>query len=365
MNDRPAPPEERQLPVDAAMLDGLPDPVFLVNQDHVIADFNSAGRNLFGMGALGSRLEEFLDSDHVIHVIDDIFKGLPVAGSTVFLPYPIARNYEFNVWLLPDREARKRQPQGAAWAMVALHDVTASVKAAQMRADFVANVSHELRSPLSSLLGFIETLRGPARGDTEATERFLEIMESEAQRMTRLINELLTLSKLETEEHIRPENPVQLEPVLVHVADSLLVRATEREIKIQLDIPKNVPLVMGEADELTQVFQNLVSNAVSYGHENTPIRIALSASGLVPGTEDPAISVAIINQGDGIPAEEISRLTERFYRVDKGRSRSMGGTGLGLAIVKHIVARHRGHLEIESTPEGETSFTVSLPRADI
>ena len=122
---------------------------------------------------------------------------------------------------------------------------------------------------------------------------------------------------------------------------------------------------MGEADELTQVFQNLVSNAVSYGHEQTPIRITMSGDGVVPGSGVPAIAVAITNQGDGIPAGEISRITERFYRVDKGRSRSMGGTGLGLAIVKHIVARHRGHLEIESTPDGETSFTVSLPRAEI
>lgn len=341
------------------MLDGLPDPVFLVDQGHVIVDCNRAGRQLLGTAALGARLDESLNNAQVIDAIDTIFGGVPGARSEIFLPYPIARNFELNVWRLPDLKS-----PGPAWVMVALHDVTASTKADQMRADFVANVSHELRSPLSSLLGFIETLRGPARDDPDASEKFLEIMETEAQRMTRLINDLLALSKVETEEHIRPENSISLEPVLTQVANSLLVRATEAGMKINLEIPDNLALVMGETDELTQVFLNLVGNAVSYGRSNTPVRMTVLDHGMVPGTENPAISVAIANQGEGIPADEIPRLTERFYRVDKGRSRSMGGTGLGLAIVKHIIARHRGHLEIESAPGEETCFTVYLPRAD-
>ena len=359
MNKRPLPSQDAKLPLDASMLDGLPDPVFLVDRKHVIVDYNRAAKQLLGAGALGSRLDETLDSAHIIDAIDATLGGTPGTRREVFLPYPVGRHYELTVWRLPDLKS-----PGPAWAMVVLQDVTAAKKAARTRADFVANVSHELRSPLSSLLGFIETLRGPARDDPEATERFLEIMDTEARRMTRLINDLLTLSKVETEEHIRPENSVDLGLVLNQVVDILSVRAKERGMEINLELPDEPPPVLGDADELTQVFQNLVANAISYGRARTQIRVAEAPCDRVPGTTQPGVSVAVINQGEGIPADEIPRLTERFYRVDKGRSRSMGGTGLGLAIVKHIIARHRAHLEIKSTPGRETSLTVCLPRAD-
>ena len=356
MNEHLSPSHNAVLPLDASMLDGLPDPVFLVDQSLTIVDCNRAARLLLGDGVVGAKLAGSLDSAEILEAIDDSLGGSPGTRREVFLPYPVARNYEFIVWRLPDLKS-----PGPAWAMVALHDVTASKKADQMRADFVANVSHELRSPLSSLLGFIETLRGAARDDPEATERFLGIMASEAERMTRLINELLTLSKVETEEHIRPENSVELGPILNQVSATLSVRAGDRRMEIEFDIPDNLPAITGESDELTQVFLNLVANAVSYGTAGTPIRVVATAQISIPGTGGPGVSVAIINRGEGIPPDEIPRLTERFYRVDKGRSRKMGGTGLGLAIVKHIVARHRGHLSIESEPSQETSFTVFLP----
>ena len=347
------------LPLDAGMLDGLPDPVFLVDQGLIVVDFNRAARRLLGEKALGAQLDESLNNTHVIQAIGQSLGGSPGTRSEVFLPYPIARNFEFSVWRLPDLKS-----PGPAWAMVALHDVTTSKRADEMRADFVANVSHELRSPLSSLLGFIETLRGPARDDPAATERFLGIMESEAQRMTRLINELLVLSKLETEEHIRPEKSIDLRPVLNQVAATIGVRAKERDMEIALDLPGDLPLVTGDPDELTQVFQNLLANAVNYGRANSSIRVVVAARVVIPGNETPGVSVSVINFGDGIPPEDIPRLTERFYRVDKGRSRKMGGTGLGLAIVKHIVARHRGSLDIKSQLGQETSFTVYLPHAN-
>jgi len=356
MNEHLSPSHNAVLPLDASMLDGLPDPVFLVDQSLTIVDCNRAARLLLGDGTVGAKLAGSLDSAEILEAIDDSLGESPCTRREVFLPYPVARNYEFIVWRLPDLKS-----PGPAWAMVALHDVTASKKADQMRADFVANVSHELRSPLSSLLGFIETLRGAARDDPEATERFLGIMASEAERMTRLINELLTLSKVETEEHIRPENSVELGPILNQVSATLSVRAGDRRMEIEFDIPDNLPAITGESDELTQVFLNLVANAVSYGTAGTPIRVVATAQISIPGPGGPGVSVAIINRGEGIPPDEIPRLTERFYRVDKGRSRKMGGTGLGLAIVKHIVARHRGHLSIESEPSQETSFTVFLP----
>jgi two-component system phosphate regulon sensor histidine kinase PhoR len=340
------------------MLDGLPDPVLLVDQNLVIVDSNRAARKLLGPDALGNKLDRSLDNADVASAIEASLSGMPGSRQEVFFPYPIGRNYEFIVWRLPDLTSA-----GPAWAMVALHDVTAARKADQMRADFVANVSHEMRSPLSSLLGFIETLRGPARDDPEATERFLGIMEAEAQRMTRLINDLLALSKVETEEHIRPENIIELGAVLRQVAATQSVRAKERRMKIDLNLPEGLPNITGEADELTQVFQNLVVNAINYGRRESAIRVEVSLRSVIPGNDNPGIAVAVINQGEGIPPTEIPRLTERFYRADKGRSRKMGGTGLGLAIVKHIIARHRGYLDIESIPGKETNFTVYLPQS--
>ena len=263
-----------------------------------------------------------------------------------------------SVWELQPRASRK-----ASWAMLVLHDITMAKKADQMRVDFISNVSHELRSPLSSLASFIETLRGPARDDPEARERFLSIMDTEAKRMTRLINDLLALSKLETEEHILPEGKVDLCRILKQVSAALSIRAKKRGVKVDIECPPELPEVNGDGDELTQVFRNLLDNAISYGYESTPILVTLKAVDQIPGTGEKGVAATVVNQGDGIEPEHLDRLTERFYRVDKGRSRSMGGTGLGLAIVKHIVNRHRGHLDVDSTLKGKTTLAVYLPRA--
>ena len=356
MNEDSPPAENSKPPLDASMLNGLPDPVFLVDPEHRIVDYNRAARWLLVVEAVGSMVDGTLNNARIIEAVDNTLEGTPETHGDFFLPFPVARHYELNVWRLPDLHT-----PAPAWAMVVLHDVTATRKAEEMRADFVANVSHELRSPLSSLLGFIETLRGPARNDQEATEKFLEIMESEARRMTRLINDLLKLSKVETDEHIRPEDLVELGPVLSQVADILSLQARKRGIEIVLEQPDVLPPVTGDSDELIQVFENLVSNAITYGRAETPIRVRAVKWDPANGNGQPGVSVSVINEGEGIPAENVPRLTERFYRADKGRSRGMGGTGLGLAIVKHIVARHRGHLEIESTPGRQTRFTVSLP----
>jgi two-component system phosphate regulon sensor histidine kinase PhoR len=347
------------LPFDARFLDGLTDPVLLVDPSRIVVGGNRAARQFLGEHAVGTKLDDLLDNPEIREAVEASLRGAPGTSREVSLPYPISRTYDLNIWRLPDLKS-----PGPAWAMMIFHDVTASKKAAQMRADFVANVSHELRSPLSSLLGFIETLQGPARDDPAATERFLGIMEAEARRMTRLINDLLALSKLETEEHIRPEDEVALGPILTHVTNLVSVRAKERSMEIEIEHPEALPPVLGDPDELTQVFQNLISNAVSYGRPDSRIRVAAArlenlADGAVTG-----VKVSVTNDGDGIPEDEIPRITERFYRVDKGRSRSMGGTGLGLAIVKHIVARHRGQLDVKSTPGAQTTFSVSLPSTD-
>ncbi|MBT3306408.1 MAG: PAS domain-containing protein [Rhodospirillaceae bacterium] len=359
MNKRPSPPAASKLPFDARILDGLPDPVFAVDRKFHIIDANRAARDLLSDEAIGTDLRKSRISSPILKTVETVLAGTAIPTSEVLMPFPVTRSYELNVWRFPGLKSK-----GPAWAIIVLHDMTSMRKTEQMRADFVSNVSHEMRSPLSSLLGFIETLRGPARDDPEATDRFLKIMEDEAKRMTRLINDLLTLSKVESDEHILPDGQVDLAGLLTQAVNILSVRAQDRGITIGIDIPESASLVIGDADELTQVFQNLIGNAINYGKEETPILVEVKKVNAIPETGVPGFSIAIVNEGAGIRPDDIPRLTERFYRVDKGRSRSMGGTGLGLAIVKHIVARHRGQLAIKSETQKKTCFTVYLPAAD-
>ncbi len=229
-----------------------------------------------------------------------------------------------------------------------------------MRADFVANASHELRTPLSSLMGFIETLRGPARDDAAARERFLGIMQQQAERMSRLVNDLLSLSRIELDEHVPPTGRVAVGPLLQSVADALELKAQRKGQRLELDLAPDLPPVVGDLDQLYQVFQNLVSNAINYGRQGGVVGLSARSAGDGRRT---SLVVTVRDQGEGIAREHLPRLTERFYRVDPARSRAVGGTGLGLAIVKHIVSRHRGRLEIDSEVGRGSVFTVFLPAA--
>jgi two-component system phosphate regulon sensor histidine kinase PhoR len=214
------------------------------------------------------------------------------------------------------------------------------------------------------LIGFIETLRGPAREDAEARDRFLAIMHQQSSRMARLVEDLLSLSRIELNEHLMPKDGVPLAPLLHHVAEALELRAGERGMCIRLTLSPDLPDVLGDRDELAQVFQNLVDNAIKYGRNGTEITISADIARRPSHSGDaspwPFVSVTVGDSGEGIAREHLARLTERFYRVDTARSRELGGTGLGLAIVKHILNHHRGFLEIESTPGVGSLFTVFL-----
>jgi two-component system phosphate regulon sensor histidine kinase PhoR len=245
--------------------------------------------------------------------------------------------------------------RGGAAAIIALHEVTELKRAEQMRADFIANAGHELKTPLAALIGFIETLRGPARDDPAARERFLAIMDEQARRMARLVDDLLSLSRIELNEHVAPAGRVALGPLIEEVARGLELRAGERGIRIVCAVPDDLPEVPGDRDELAQIFQNLLDNAISYGKPDSEVRVT---GGRADGAQ---VWIAVTDQGQGIAPGHLPRLTERFYRVDTARSRELGGTGLGLAIVKHILNRHRGRLDIASRPGQGSTFTVSLP----
>ncbi len=241
--------------------------------------------------------------------------------------------------------------------VVALRDLTEQRRSERMRGDFVANASHELRTPLASLLGFIETLQGPARNDVEARERFLAIMRAQANRMSRLIDDLLSLSRIELKAHVRPRDLVDLAALAHGVVDALGPLARERGVEISIDADPT--FVRGDRDELIRVAENLVENAIKYGASGKRVEVAVRSA---PGREGALLVVR--DFGPGVAPEHLPRLTERFYRVDVGDSRDKGGTGLGLALVKHILQRHGGRLLIDSVAGQGATFTVALERAE-
>ena len=239
-------------------------------------------------------------------------------------------------------------------------DVSAEIDAERSRSTFVSNVSHELRSPLTAIKGIVETLQGPARADEEGRDRFLDLMQSEIERMSRLVGDLLSLAKLESREHLPPRGAVDVVTVLDRVRSSLSVSQQEYADRIHIDAADNLPLVRGNRDELTEVFQNLIENALKYSGSDKPVEIDVSHA--VNGDLNRSrVIVRVCDYGDGIAPEHLPRLTERFYRVDKGRSREKGGTGLGLAITKHILNRHRAKLQVTSELGEGTCFTVIFP----
>jgi two-component system phosphate regulon sensor histidine kinase PhoR len=259
-----------------------------------------------------------------------------------------------------------RTEQSPRVTAVVLHDVTAALRAQEARADFVANASHELRTPLAALSGFIDTLKGHARDDEAAREKFLDIMSVEAGRMRRLIDDLLSLTRIEQNEHVPPQDEVDIHGVVRDAAAALQGLARLENMTLRVEQANGLPAIAGDRDELIQLFQNLMHNAIKYGRPGGHVWVSLaSASGPIapPGRHkaDAFVSIAVKDDGEGIPREAIPRLTERFYRVDVRRSRERGGTGLGLAIVKHIVNRHHGRLLIDSRDGEGSTFTVLLP----
>lgn len=340
-----------------AVLDTLPDPVVTVDAEGKLVTANAPARTLFGQQIVGLDLGAALRNPSLRAAALAALADQPTAaarGVEFSIPVPVERRFRARIVTLTE-------PAAGAALVIALQDMTDMARTDQMRADFIANVSHELRTPLASLIGYIETLQGAAQEDAGARRQFLSIMARQSQRMSRLVDDLLSLSAIELNEHTPPASPVDLLPLLRAAADTLAPRARARDIDIVLDAADDLPdpaCVPGDADQLAEVFENLIDNAVKYTRPKTRVRIAVASA--PPRAGVPVLCVSISDAGDGIPPQHIPRLTERFYRVDPARSRELGGTGLGLAIVKHIVNRHRGRLSIESAPGAGTTVTVAL-----
>ena len=336
---------------ERAIVELLPDPLIVLAADRSVRRANAAAQTAFG-----TEMPAVLRHPGLRAAIDRALAQGEVQMAELSLPVPIAREVFATVMALDP-------PLADGGRVVAvLSDRTRERAVERMRADFVANSSHELRTPLASLIGFIDTLRGPAADDPPAQTRFLAIMAEQAQRMNRLIDDLLSLSRIELTEHQPPANRVDIGPLVQRLAAAFEPQVAARRIQLDVQTPATLPPVLGDDDQLEQVLQNLLDNAVKYGREGGVVRVVAErppAGGRWPPR--PGLTLAVTDDGQGIARAHIPRLTERFYRADKSRSRAVGGTGLGLAIVKHIVIRHRGQMNIESTEGVGTTVTIWLP----
>jgi two-component system phosphate regulon sensor histidine kinase PhoR len=337
----------------ALVIAAVPIPMVIVGPDERVAVVNRAAEELLGPSLVGRHYVTVLRQPSLVAAIEAARGGGAAEGR--YVKAEAGRETSWRVTATP--------LEGADGRAVALsfEDTTPLAEAMQIRRDFVANVSHELRTPLTALISFIETLRGAARDDPAARERFLAVMEREARRMNRLVADLLSLNRVEAEERIRPTRRVELRPLLEACAVSLRPVATEAGVTIGIEAPDEPVRVPGDEDQLQQVVVNLLENALKYGASGGRVAIELSVAERDARLRRPAARIDVVDWGEGFDAIHIPRLTERFYRVDGHRSRERGGTGLGLAIVKHIVSRHRGTLRIESAPGQGSRFTVLLP----
>ena len=330
----------------AALIDAMPEPVLAVTGEGRVLAANPHAKSVMPALRVGGPVTVALRDPDILDAIDRVLASGQVEGVSWRDRVPVERVFDVTVAPL-DRPGQDRA------LVLTLRDVTESLRIERMRADFVANASHELRTPLASLLGFVETLQGPARGDENARDRFLAIMAEQARRMARLIDDLLSLSRIEGNLHVRPDKPVDLALAARHVAESLGPLAAESGTAVDVEAAEPV-VVAGDRDEVLRVAENLVENAIKYadGRGRVEVKVKVQRRSGV---------LTVRDYGPGIAPEHLPRLTERFYRIDAGQSRAKNGTGLGLAIVKHIVARHRGRLQIDSDVGHGTLITVSIP----
>jgi two-component system phosphate regulon sensor histidine kinase PhoR len=336
----PPPPGDGGKPSFEALVAAIPDPVIVLDANLAVRHFNRNARDIVP----NLRVSEALTYALRVPDLIDAIRSAVETGNSRMIEYservPVDRAVEAQISIIAGPTGR------AEFVVIVLRDVTQRQRIEQMRVDFVANASHELRTPLASLLGFVETLQGPARNDAAAREKFLDIMRAQANRMSRLIDDLLSLSRIELNAHVRPDKPIDLNMVVGHVADTLAPLAQERGVALTVD--KTLPAL-----------EVAVENAIKYGASGGKVEVTLASQPSPRGKSKEAV-VTVRDYGPGIEAEHVPRLTERFYRVDVAKSREKGGTGLGLAIVKHIVARHRGRLVIESVPGEGASFSVRI-----
>ncbi len=326
-----------------ALLEGLSEAAVIAAGGRVLAS-NSAARALLGAEIDGDPIDRVISHPAALEALDrgdHDHEGIELTGLGG------SRRH----WLM------RTAPLADGTSLIRFVDRSEARAAEQMRVDFVANASHELRTPLSTLIGYTETLREQSDEiDPTTREQFLAVVHDEARRMQRVVEDLISLSRIEAEKFTTPTEAVALEPLIEHALDSARRIADERGSALVRDVAADLPEIAADRSQILQLLDNLITNALRYGEPGTPVTVSAHAEG-------PMLHLSVADEGDGIAPEHIGRVTERFYRVDTSRSRSLGGTGLGLSIVKHIVERHRGRLSIDSELGRGTTMHVLLPVA--
>jgi two-component system phosphate regulon sensor histidine kinase PhoR len=341
------------------VIDAVPEPALVLDHSGDVLHANQLAEDLFGTRRRGGHVASMSRDPELLEAVDRALASGEASSVELHERVPVERRMLAAVAPL---DTSRSGPGGPA-LLLSFRDLSEQDRLARMRADFVANASHELRTPLASLRGFVETLQGAAKDDPAARERFLKVMSEQAERMTRLVDDLLSLSRVEMREHLPPAERVDLNQIVAHVIQSLQPIAAETGTTIAFCGLEEAATIRGDSDEIVQVFQNLVQNAIKYGKQGGRIEVRLVRKAAGDGRPDRFV-VSVSDDGPGIAPQHLPRLTERFYRVSVAASREKGGTGLGLAIVKHILNRHRGELDIVSKVGEGSTFSVILPAHD-
>lgn len=347
--------DERSSAVWRAIVEAISDGAVVLDGQSRVLHHNAAARELLPRLRQGLLLAQVIRYPDLIEAADRAAIAPDPIEVQISEHLPIERRITARL----SRLAESAPPLAPA-LLITFRDLSEQDRLAQMRADFVANASHELRTPLASLRGYVETLQGPARNDPAARERFLGSMAEQAARMTRLIDDLLSLSRIEMRQHLPPRTVIDLNTVAASVVQAMEPIAAAARVSLKLTALTGAALARADRDEMVQVLQNLVQNAIKYGREGGKVEIRVVRDPPAGSGAPERIAIAVTDDGPGIPAEHLPRLTERFYRVNPGTSRDKGGTGLGLAIVKHVMTRHRGDLRIASKVGEGSTFTIAL-----
>jgi len=339
----------------SAWVHALPLPALFISQNRMIVSYNKAAKSIFNEGLEGRNYTNTLRQPTAVDAIETSLIQKCEQNTRIQINTG-SGDATFDVHVA-------HIAQDTPGVLVTMIDRSEGEKTTQVHRDFVANVSHELKTPLTAVAGFIETLQGPAKNDENAHERFLEMMAEETGRMNRLVSDLLSLSRVESQERQRPQQKIALDQLLSTTVTHVAPLAAKHGADIRLEMSADLPVVLGQGDQLRQVFNNLIDNAIRYGGHGVKITIETTVVAQDLRLRCRAIKIAVRDAGPGFDPIHIPRLTERFYRIDGHRSREKGGTGLGLAITKHIIARHQGRLEIKSVPALGSEFTVIIPTA--
>ena len=353
---------EAQTISDTAVLDSLPDPIMVIDRSGNILGANLSARTAFGEKITDKNVDKIFNSHSFINAVSRVLNKESASENLIFyVEEPIDQKLYAHIKQLPWLS------KGKAVAVISIYDLTKSLKVEKMQSDFVANASHELRTPLSIISGFVETLQTSAKDDPEAQQNFLKIIAEQAEYMANLIENLLSLSRIELNQDEHPQDEVDVVEIVDDVTKAMKIKAKNRNMKIKVVKEKDIASIKADKHQIKQIVQNLTDNAIKYGPEGTDVTLRICnvdkipASQTIKTADTPAVAIAVNNKGPKIGPEKLARLTERFYRLQEHKDQNIKGTGLGLAIAKHIIIRHQGNITVNSNGYNGTTFTIYLP----